>query len=103
MDKGEILNKVKEFVAFLLSKKYKIKKIFLFGSYAKGNYNEFSDIDIALVIDDMENSYLTQIELMKISHKFDSRIEPHPFSMDDFDGSNPFANEILKTGIALEF
>jgi hypothetical protein len=35
---------------------------------------------------------------MKISRRFDARIEPHPFEESDFD-TNPFAKEILNNGI----
>ncbi|MBN1638748.1 MAG: nucleotidyltransferase domain-containing protein [Ignavibacteriales bacterium] len=92
----DVLEKIKNFINFLKDKKYKIKKIFLFGSYAKGNYNDDSDIDIAIVIDDMENFYLIQFELLLIGCKFDSRIEPYPFYSEDFNESNPFAKEIIK-------
>ncbi len=37
----------------------------------------------------------------KLSRKFDTRIEPHPFDETDFNSSNPFANEILKKGIKI--
>ena len=47
----------------------------------------------------LSNSFTTQVELMKISRKFDTRIEPHPFEESDFNTTNPFANEILNKGI----
>ena len=40
-------------------------------------------------------------ELMKISRKFDTLIESHPFDEIDFNFSNPFAHEILTTGIQI--
>ena len=41
-----------------------------------------------------------QIDLMKLSRKFDSRIEPHPFDEDDFvHPSIPIVKEILQSGI----
>jgi hypothetical protein len=36
---------------------------------------------------------------MKLRRKIDTRIEPHPFKVEDFNESHPFAFEILKTGI----
>lgn len=38
-----------------LLKDYKIKLIYIFGSYAKGNNNENSDLDIAVLLEDTYN------------------------------------------------
>lgn len=101
MDKRAAFESVKEYIAFLKANNYDIRKAYIFGSYVKGNYNEESDIDLAVVINKLSNSFTMQIELMKISRKFDTRIEPHPFDEADFNSSNPFANEILTTGIQI--
>jgi len=66
-----------------------------------GNLNEDSDIDLAIVLNNLSNSFTMQIQLMKLSRKFDTRIEPHPFDEKDFNTSNPFANEILDKGIEI--
>ena len=73
--------------------------VILFGSYARGNFNEDSDIDLAIVLNNLSNSFTMQIQLMKLTRKFDTRIEPHPFDAADFNSSNPFAKEILSKGI----
>ena len=78
-----------------------VKKVFLFGSYAKGTFHEDSDIDLAIIFDSLSDSFDMQVELMKIRRKFDTRIEPHPFSESDFNTSNPIANEILKNGLEI--
>ncbi|MDO9152180.1 MAG: nucleotidyltransferase domain-containing protein [Paludibacter sp.] len=78
-----------------------VSKSYLFGSYARGNEHEDSDIDIAVIIDNMTDFYETQMELMRIRRKIDLRIEPHPFKTDEFSSSNPFANEIKNTGIEI--
>ncbi len=62
---------------------------------------KYSDIDLAIVMNNISNSFITQVQLMKISRKFDTRIEPHPFDESDFDRTNPFANEILTKGIQI--
>ena len=45
----------------------KLKKIILYGSYARGDYNNESDVDILMVIDEEHlsgyNTLLSQIEL----------------------------------------
>lgn len=78
-----------------------VKKVFLFGSCAKGLDNEDSDIDIAVVIGNMPDFFATQMQLMRIRRKIDLRIEPHPIGESDFTNMNPFAYEIQKTGIEL--
>ena len=79
-----------------------VKKAYLFGSYAKGNEREESDIDIAIVLGNMTDFFDTQMQLMRIRRKIDLRIEPHPISEKDFIDSNPFAYEIQKTGIEIK-
>ncbi|MGD8779200.1 MAG: nucleotidyltransferase domain-containing protein [Ignavibacteria bacterium] len=100
MDQKTVIEIVKKYITYLKANKYDVQKAYLFGSYAKGNSNENSDIDLALVLNDLSNSFLTQVELMKISRKFDTRIEPHPFDESDFN-INPFAKKILNEGIRL--
>jgi hypothetical protein len=39
---------------------------------------------------------------MLVASDFDLRIEPHPISQDTFNMHNPFAAEILKSGIEIE-
>ena len=49
---------------------------FLFGSYAKNSQRSESDIDIALVFDNLSDSdrFNMQVKLMMIASKIDSRI-----------------------------
>ena len=98
MDKGEALNIASEY-ARVVKSKYDFLRIILFGSYAKGNYNEDSDIDISVILKDYKNLINTQVDLMRLRRKIDSRIEPHPFRERDFNTSNPMVYEILKYGV----
>lgn len=77
---------------------------YLFGSYARGTQKPNSDIDIALVIDNLADSekFDMQVEFMLLASQFDSRIEPHPISNDDFISGNPFALEVRKTRIEVK-
>ncbi|MDR0547494.1 MAG: nucleotidyltransferase domain-containing protein [Dysgonamonadaceae bacterium] len=97
MDKKSVVRIVKQY-AKEVEKHYTFDKIWLFGSYAKGTNTDNSDIDVAVVFDDYDNSFLRQVELMKLSRKIDSRIEPHPFRKRDFTASNPLINEIVTYG-----
>lgn len=101
MDKKSAFEGIKKYIAFLRKNNFDIRKAYLFGSYVKGNFTENSDIDLAVVMGNLSNSYLMQVKLMKIGRKFDTRIEPHPFAESDFDMSNPFVHEILTTGVQI--
>jgi len=97
MDKTDALN-ISQKYANAVKAKYNFIKIILFGSYAKGNYNDDSDIDIAVVFKDYSNLIDMQLELMRLRRKIDSRIEPHPFRESEFELSNPIVSEIIKYG-----
>ncbi|HLP46725.1 MAG TPA: nucleotidyltransferase domain-containing protein [Candidatus Kapabacteria bacterium] len=75
----------------------------LFGSYAKGNSHEDSDLDIAVISPDFgKNRLFERIRLLNISSKIDSRIEPHPISTKDWkEGWKEIVYEINKTGIRI--
>lgn len=97
MDKTDALNIAQKY-ADAVNKNFNYSRIILFGSYAKGNYNDDSDIDIAVVFKDYGNINDMQLELMRLRRKIDSRIEPHPFRESEFELSNPIVSEILKYG-----
>jgi len=97
MDKTNAL-KIAQKYADEVRSYFDYEKVILFGSYVKGNYNEDSDIDIAVVFYDYNNRMDRQVELMKLTRGIDSRIEPHPFRESEFNLSNPIVNEIVKYG-----
>ncbi len=85
----------------LIPAELEVKKAFLFGSYAKGLAKDDSDIDIAIVIENMTDFFSTQTQLMRARRSVDLRIEPHPIDEADFTNNNPFAFEILKNGVEI--
>ena len=86
----------------LIPKDMGVKKAYLFGSFAQGKEREESDIDIALVLENMPDFFAAQRLLMKLRRQIDLRIEPHPIKEQDFNSANPFASEIRSTGIEIE-
>ena len=79
-----------------------IKDAILFGSYARGSYKEWSDIDIALVSEIFVGNRIEDTDkIRKITLSVSSQIEVLPFSPGDFNLHNPLAKEILETGIRL--
>ena len=101
MDTAEAV-KIANTYATAIESRFKFVHLFLFGSYARGNFTEDSDIDIAVVFKDYRNSLDMQVELMRIRRKIDSRIEPHPFREEEFNQSDPLVCEILKFGRKIE-
>jgi len=72
-----------------LEEKFKVKRIGVFGSYARGEQSEGSDIDICVVSSIFGKDRLKErVMLMNIRSENDDLIEPHPFSPEDF--SNPY-------------
>ncbi len=56
-------------------------------------------IDIAVVVDSFGGDIVDIFSsLLKLRRNIDIRIEPHPFEVKDFNDSNPFACEIIRTG-----
>jgi len=79
-----------------------IKEAILFGSYARGTYKDWSDIDIALVSEIFVGKRIEDKDkIRKITLSVSSEIEVLPFSPEDFNLHNPLAKEIIETGIRL--
>ena len=102
MDK-KISRIVKTYIHTVLNQQPDLLSAYIFGSYARNNQRAESDIDIALVIDNLtdKNRFDTQVRLMLLASDIDNRIEPHPISKEELQSNNPFVLEILKTGIKL--
>lgn len=101
MDKRQAPDAAVRYAFFIKECKPDVKKIYLFGSYAKGTSNDDSDIDLAIIFKHLPDPFETQVELMKMRRKFDTRIEPHPLSESDFNSSHPLAGEILRNGMEI--
>lgn len=95
-----VIETVKQYI-MIIPKVFGVKKVYLFGSFATGKEKDESDIDIALVLENMPDFFSAQKQLMKLRRKIDLRIEPHPIKEEDFNSLNPFAYEIERTGIEI--
>ena len=95
----ELINIVKEY-AELVKQMYSVNQIYLFGSYAKGNAGEESDIDVAIVLDKIGDDYLEQCtKLFQLRRKIDLRIEPVLLELNnDVSG---FLHEIRTNGLQI--
>lgn len=98
----KVKNIINRYLQALNCNNIPIKAAVLFGSYSSGNYKEWSDIDIALVSDIFNGDSIDDKDkIRKITLSISSEIEVIPFAIDDFNQQNPFAKEIMRTGIKL--
>lgn len=99
---AKVKNTIDRYLQALTRENIPIKEAMLFGSYATGDYQEWSDIDIALVSDIFAGNRIDDKDkIRKITLSVSSEIEVIPFSPKDFHLQNPFAKEIMTTGIKL--
>lgn len=93
--------------AVALAKKYKqiildflpVKAIYLYGSYSKGTHNDNSDIDIAVIVDHVNEDYFSDTPLLwKLRRKVSCLIEPVLLTEDD---KNPLYSDIIRSGILI--
>ncbi len=99
-----IIKKVRNYVQALMKSGIPLERAFLFGSYAKGDFSQDSDIDVALISDIFSGfGYDDRNLISGISIQNDYiDIEPVTFSNSAFNSSNPFINEIIDTGIEIK-
>ena len=99
MDKNTVINLAMAYKE-LLKGHFEFEKMYIFGSYANGNFTENSDIDIALIVNDYEYDFLTTIpKLWNLRSKIDNRIEP--IVIDRSNDKSGFYDEILNYGIEI--
>ena len=95
-----IANIVDRYIA-IVKENYDVVAIILFGSYAKGTEHKDSDIDIAVITDDIKTDIFDEeVKMTLLRRKIDSRIEPHIISVSDYENDEtPFVVEVKNTGI----
>ena len=98
-DRKIVEKKARQYLNILKKSNIGVKELYLFGSINKGQVDPDSDIDIAVVLDSYKGDIVDVFFLiLKLRRNIDIRIEPHPFELKDFNESNPFASEIIRTG-----
>lgn len=98
MDKKQAINIARKYKE-LVVEKLPVKAIYLYGSYSKGNYREDSDIDIAVVVDQLSDNYFEDTPLLwKLRRKLSNLIEPI-LLVEDM--NNPLYRDITQTGILI--
>jgi len=99
MDNREILNKLIAYKS-LVSNHFDLDKMVLFGSFAKGNQHEESDIDVAVIVNSVKDDYFVYAPLLfKLRRDIDDRIEP--VLIDKNNDKSGFMEEVMRTGVII--
>lgn len=96
MDKKQAYGIINKFVEKVIPE-YNPEKIVLYGSYARGTNHVESDIDIAIIVSEVEGSFLErEARLYKIRRGIDSNIEP--ILLESNNDKSGFLEHILSYG-----
>jgi len=100
MDKNEVINKVRQY-RLLLKNCFDFDTVYLFGSYARDNYREDSDIDVAVIVSNISGDFFSVNPLLwKLRRQVDDRIEP--VLIDRNNDRSGFFEEIKRNGIEIK-
>ena len=99
MDKAEVITILKIYKK-LLSQYMSFDKMILFGSYARGSQREDSNVDVAIIVEEMQGDYFsTRPLLWRIRREVDDRIEPILFETKHDESG--FLEEVMRNGILI--
>jgi DNA polymerase sigma len=91
----------KSFINELQTLGYAPSQAYLFGSYAHGTPNAYSDIDIAIWDDKFTGCLSIDWDAIKYLLIRYTAIEPHTYSTADTEENNPFIGVIKRDGIRI--
>jgi len=99
MDKKQVIDLVKKYTE-IIKEKFDLNKVVLYGSYSRGDQKEWSDIDVAIFLNEIKGDIMAnEFILYKLRRNIDSRIEP--IILDEKNDESGFAGEVLRNGIVL--
>jgi predicted nucleotidyltransferase len=96
--KKDLLKYISDYIAECNKLGLHFKKVILFGSYARNAPHKWSDIDLALVSDNFTGMRLDDRDKITPADIKFVDIESHLFNTAYFEESDPFIEEIKKTG-----
>jgi len=103
MDKEAAIKLSMDYLIKVRKSKIEISEAWLFGSFARGNNHENSDIDLAIVLSKNNKTFETEVKLMTLRTGEETLIEPHAFNKDEFELNSPMVYQILQSGLRLNF
>ena len=99
MDKAEALIKVRKY-KYLLKDYFDLDMVYLYGSYANDTFTSDSDIDVAIVVNNLTGDFFATTPLLwKLRRQVDDRIEP--ILLEKHNDQSGFIDEIIKFGIPI--
>ena len=99
--KESAIDYAKEYLNECKKSNIQIANAFLFGSYAFEKQWEHSDIDIAIISNTFGENPIENWRLIRNANIKFFCIEPHLFTLEDFNNDTPFVDEVKRTGISL--
>ena len=101
----EVINRTYKATQFL--RQYaQVVRVYLFGSYVRGNFDKDSDIDVAVFIRDLESWGLRRrtITIANVQREVGDDFELHLFPASVLAYPEPvsFAGEIIRTGVLID-
>ncbi len=83
-----------------VQRRQRIEAAYVYGSQVTGQATEWSDIDLAVISPDFSaDRFQERVNLMLLAARIDDRIEPNPYTPEDFDANDPLVSEIQRTGV----
>ena len=96
MDQNAIIS-IAEKYADLATQVLPVKKVYLFGSYAKGTADSDSDIDLAVIVEKIEGDILEpRVKLVELTHLVDIRIDP--ILLEEARNRSGFIETVVRSG-----
>ncbi|MBI2436425.1 MAG: nucleotidyltransferase domain-containing protein [Candidatus Magasanikbacteria bacterium] len=101
----KIIKAVEAYAKSLQHDKVPVKNVYIFGSFAKGNPHEWSDIDVCVISPKFKDSwdaltYLWQ-KTPRITNAYEPHIEPVGYSPKVFKEGGMLIDEIKRYGVKI--
>lgn len=96
---SEVSQILEEMILNIRSKNLPLEQVYLFGTHATDKANEHSRIDAAVILSEIDDLEESQKFFNKLRREIDFRLDIHPIDKKDFNTKDPFASEIIKTGV----
>jgi len=99
----EVIVQLKDFLSLVNESGIHLKRVILFGSFANNKQTQNSDIDVALVADEFSGVPSEDVKLFLKALRKHYLIQVQTFNTKYFSKGDPFIEEIIKTGIEIDF
>ena len=102
VERSNIATYIKNYLYFCNTLGVRFDRVLLFGSYARNQQHQESDIDLALVSPQFTGKPLDVRLKIAIANIRFFDIEPHLYTPDEFKNGDAFIEEIKRTGVDIQ-